>query len=68
MPYRLIVEFTREQADDADCICARERIEHKDLTPQHYIKQLAMELQDAYDETAMSGQFQVIGITGLEEV
>lgn len=53
--YTLHVRFTRSLSDDLSVTNSRE--------PMVLAKQLALELQNAYDETSMAGQFQVETVT-----
>lgn len=53
MKYVAIVRFTRDLGDDANVI------DIEDPTPMQLAKQLAVELQEAYDELGMAGEFQI---------
>lgn len=62
MTYKIFVEFEREESDDFDVL----EIDHDgpatDDDRRALVKQFVKELQAAYDETFMAGQFQVKAI------
>lgn len=53
---KLIVEFERDEAADAEVIGA------KDPTPQQLVAQFVKEMQAAYDESWLAGSFTVVQI------